>query len=137
MERSEPPYLPGPALLFCPADRPDRYVKALTAADAVIIDLEDGVAADGKDTARAALVASHLDPARVIVRVNATGTAEHDADMAALSQTAYRTLMLPKCETGTQFAALGRDWRVVALCARHRSASSTPPRSPRPPTSPG
>ena len=71
------PSLPGPALLFCPADRPDRYAKALAAADAVILDLEDGVGADGKDAARAALVATDLDPARVIVRVNATGTAEH------------------------------------------------------------
>ena len=29
------PPLPGPALLFCPADRPDRYAKALAAADLV------------------------------------------------------------------------------------------------------
>ena len=26
------PPLPRPALLFCPADRPDRYAKALAAA---------------------------------------------------------------------------------------------------------
>ena len=38
-----PSALPGPALLFCPADRPDRYGKALAAADGVILDLEDGV----------------------------------------------------------------------------------------------
>ena len=30
------PQLPGPALLFCPADRPDRYAKALAAADGQI-----------------------------------------------------------------------------------------------------
>ena len=28
----------GPALLFCPADRPDRYAKALERAGAVILD---------------------------------------------------------------------------------------------------
>ena len=110
------PSLPGPALLFCPADRPDRYAKALAAADAVILDLEDGVGADGKDAARAALVASDLDPARVIVRVNATGTAEHAADVAALRGTGYRQVMLPKAETRAQLAALGGDWQVVALC---------------------
>ena len=33
----------GPALLFCPADRPDRYQKAADRADAVIIDLEDAI----------------------------------------------------------------------------------------------
>lgn len=116
MTPPEPASLPGPALLFCPADRPDRYAKALAAADAAILDLEDGVGADGKDAARAALVASDLDPARVIVRVNATGTAEHAADMAALRGTPYRLIMLPKTETRAQLDGLGTDWRVVALC---------------------
>lgn len=108
--------LPGPALLFCPADRPDRYGKALAAADGVIVDLEDGVGAGAKDAARAALAASSLDPARVIVRVNAAGTPEHAADLAALRGTAYRTVMLPKAETRGQLEDLGDDWRVVALC---------------------
>jgi len=116
MTPPEPASLPGPALLFCPADRPDRYAKALAAADAAILDLEDGVGADGKDAARAALVASVLDPARVIVRVNATGTPEHAADMAALRGTPYRLIMLPKTETRAQLEGLGADWRVVALC---------------------
>jgi citrate lyase subunit beta / citryl-CoA lyase len=116
MTPPEPPSLPGPALLFCPADRPDRYAKALAAADAAILDLEDGVGADAKDAARAALVASDLDPARVIVRVNATGTSEHAADIAALRGTPYRLIMLPKAETRAQFEGLGADWRVVALC---------------------
>jgi citrate lyase subunit beta/citryl-CoA lyase len=108
--------LPGPALLFCPADRPDRYVKALAAADAVILDLEDGVGPDAKDAARAALAATTLDPARVVVRVNAIGTAEHAADMAALRETGYRLIMLPKTERGAQLTGLGGDWQVVALC---------------------
>jgi citrate lyase subunit beta/citryl-CoA lyase len=110
------PALPGPALLFCPADRPDRYGKALAAADGVILDLEDGVGAGSKDAARAALAASDLEPARVIVRVNATGTPEYAADLAALRRTGYRTVMLPKAETRTQLDALGGEWRVVALC---------------------
>src|ERR1700722_3971977 len=106
---------PGPALLFCPADRPDRYAKALAAADAVILDLEDGVGAGGKDAARAALVAAllqgDLDPARVIVRVNVTGTPEHAADIAALRETGYRLIMLPKAETRDQLDGIGDDWR--------------------------
>jgi citrate lyase subunit beta/citryl-CoA lyase len=116
MTQAEPPSLPGPALLFCPADRPDRYAKALAAADGVILDLEDGVGADAKDAARAALVATDLDPARVIVRVNATGTPEHTADIAALRGTGYRLIMLPKSETSAQLDGLGGDWRIVALC---------------------
>ena len=113
------PSLPGPALLFCPADRPERYAKALAAADAVILDLEDGVGADGKDTARAALVAAlergDLEPERVIVRVNATGTPEHAADIAALRGTKYRKVMLPKSETRAQLDSL-QEWHVLALC---------------------
>jgi len=116
MTSAELPGLPGPALLFCPADRPDRYAKALAAADAVILDLEDGVGADRKDMARDALVATDLDPARVIVRVNAVGTPEHAADIAALRGTGYRLIMLSKTETRAQLDDLGAEWRVVALC---------------------
>ena len=111
-----PAALPGPALLFCPADRPDRYAKALAAADAVILDLEDGVGAGAKDAARAALAASDLDPARVIVRINPAGTAQHTADIAALRATRYRTVMLPKTESPDQPGKLGADLRVIALC---------------------
>jgi citrate lyase subunit beta/citryl-CoA lyase len=116
MTPHELPPLPGPALLFCPADRPDRYAKALAAADAAILDLEDGVGADGKDGARAALAAADLDPARVIVRVSAAGTLDHAADIAALRETGYRLIMLAKTETRAQLDGLGGDWRIVALC---------------------
>ena len=47
---------PGPAWLFCPADRPERYQKAAAAADIVILDLEDGCAAADRPAARQALV---------------------------------------------------------------------------------
>ena len=104
----------GPALLFCPADRPDRYAKALAAADSVIIDLEDGVGAAAKDVARAALLATPVDPGRVIVRVNAVGSPEFNADMDTLRKTAYRTIMLPKAESRAQLDMLA-GYQVVAL----------------------
>jgi citrate lyase subunit beta/citryl-CoA lyase len=107
--------LPGPALLFCPADRPDRYAKALAAADVIVLDLEDAVGPAGKPAAREALVATPLDPSRVIVRVNATTTAEHAPDLEALRATPYHTIMLPKAENRGQLDALS-PWRVVALC---------------------
>jgi citrate lyase subunit beta/citryl-CoA lyase len=105
----------GPALLFCPADRPDRYATALERADAVIIDLEDAVDPAGRPAARDALAASALDPARVIVRVNAAGTADHAADLAAVGRTPYTAVMLPKAERPDDLAALG-GLRVIALC---------------------
>jgi citrate lyase subunit beta/citryl-CoA lyase len=115
-ESAETAVLPGPALLFCPADRPDRYGKALAAADGVILDLEDGVGAARKEAARQALLATPLDESRVVVRVNAAGTPEHAADLAVLERTRYRTVMLPKSETRAQLDGLGGQWRVVALC---------------------
>ena len=69
----------GPALLFCPADRPERYAKAAERADAVILDLEDAVAPGRKAAARDALVDTPIDPGRVVVRVNAAGTEDFAA----------------------------------------------------------
>lgn len=104
----------GPAWLFCPGDRPDRYRKALAAADVVIIDLEDAVAAADKDTARRALITNELDPGRVVVRVNPVGSPDHAADVAALRTSAYRTVMLAKTESPEQIEALS-EWQVLAL----------------------
>jgi citrate lyase subunit beta/citryl-CoA lyase len=111
-----PPVFPwGPALLFCPADRPDRYDKALERADAVILDLEDAVDPARRAVAREAIAASDLDPARVIVRVNPSGTDDQAADLAALAITPYRAVMLPKAERASDLSALeGLD--VIALC---------------------
>ncbi|NLA65803.1 MAG: CoA ester lyase [Leucobacter sp.] len=118
----------GPSILFCPADRSDRYQKALAAADSVIIDLEDAVAPADKVAAREQLIASSaaagayagpgaLDPARVIVRVNPVGTDDHDLDIAAVLSTQYRTIMLAKAEAASQFDALGdAGLSVIALC---------------------
>ncbi|MEH0111365.1 CoA ester lyase [Tersicoccus sp. MR15.9] len=104
----------GPALLFCPADRADRFAKAADRSDTVILDLEDAVAPVDKETARANLAEHPLDPARTIVRVNAAGTEDFDADVAALADLPYRTVMLAKTETTAQVRALaGHD--VIAL----------------------
>jgi citrate lyase subunit beta/citryl-CoA lyase len=107
--------LPGPALLFCPADRPERYAKAALAADLVILDLEDGVGPADKAAARRALAATPIDPARTIVRVNPSGTQDHGLDLAALAATPYDLVMLAKTESADQVAALAPR-RVVALC---------------------
>jgi citrate lyase subunit beta/citryl-CoA lyase len=104
----------GPAWLFCPADRPERYEKAAAAADVVIIDLEDGVAAGDKAAARKALADTPLNPETTVVRINAVGTDDHELDLAVLSRTAYRRVMLPKTEAAEQITALS-DYEVIAL----------------------
>lgn len=105
---------PGPAWLFCPADRPERFQKAAAAADIVILDLEDGVAAPDRQTARDALVDVPLDPARTIVRVNPFGTDDQARDLEALEKTGYDTVMLPKCEASEHVSALA-PLNVVVL----------------------
>jgi len=116
-------FVMGPALLFCPADRPERYQKAATRADAVILDLEDAVAPADKQRARGAILAQvgatgdepELDPSRTIVRVNPAGTEEIEKDLHCLAHTPYRTVMLAKAESAGQLEALG-DYQVIALC---------------------
>ena len=105
---------PGPAWLFCPADRPERYEKAAARADVVILDLEDAVGAADKAGARESVATTPLDPSRTVVRVNAHGTDEQAADLEALTRTGYTTVMLPKCESAEQIAALA-PLNVVAL----------------------
>ena len=106
----------GPALLFCPADRPERYAKAIARADAVILDLEDAVAPDDKTAARGHLIEAELDPARVIVRVNPPETDAFIADLATLSQTDYRRIMVAKAESPKRVGRIDARFDVIALC---------------------
>lgn len=105
----------GPALLFCPADRPDRYAKALERSDGVILDLEDAVAPRHKTAARDALIESELDPDRVIVRVNPLDSDAIVADLSTLSQTDYRRIMVAKASGPKRLEALDPRFEVVAL----------------------
>lgn len=110
----------GPALLFCPADRPERFAGALAKADAVILDLEDAVLPEAKAQARSNIVAAELDPARVIVRVNAPDTTEFGADLDALARTPFRTVMVAKTEDADALDAFGAGYDLLALCETAR-----------------
>ena len=103
------------SFLFVPANRPERYAKALASgAGAVIIDLEDAIAPDDKRAARAQLEAAFADVlmadrARVLVRINASGTAWHSADLALTGKLAHLGLagvVLPKAESRDEVAHL-------------------------------
>jgi citrate lyase subunit beta / citryl-CoA lyase len=116
-------FVMGPSLLFCPADRPERYQKAAERADAVILDLEDAVSPADKKRARGAILAQlgaggdvpELDPSRTIVRINPAGTPEFEKDLHCLAHTPYRTVMLAKAESAQQLKAL-EGYHVIALC---------------------
>jgi citrate lyase subunit beta / citryl-CoA lyase len=105
----------GPGWLFCPADRPERFEKAAAAADVVILDLEDGVAATDRESARAALRQTLLDPARTVIRLNPVGTPDHALDLQALRSTDYTTVMLAKTETAGQVHSLAPLYVVVLV----------------------
>ena len=103
------------SFLFVPATRPERIAKALASgADAVIVDLEDAVAAADKVSARLALLPAlqALAPAqcgRLLLRINAADTPWHDGDLAALPELVRLGLggvMLAKSETVAALAAV-------------------------------
>jgi len=90
------------SLLFVPGDSPKKFEKARGgAADALILDLEDAVAADQKDEARAltrAMLEGDRGAQALYVRVNALDTGRTLGDLAAILPGRPDGIMLPKCE---------------------------------------
>jgi citrate lyase subunit beta/citryl-CoA lyase len=84
--------------IFVPGDRPERFEKAAASgADAIILDLEDAVAAAAKATAREAL-RTDFTSLPIIIRINAIGTQWHEADIKAVASLGATAIMLPKSE---------------------------------------
>ena len=107
--------------LFVPGNRPERFAKALASgADVVIVDFEDAVAAQDKALAREQLAAyfnTHPE-ARVWVRINASATQEHEADLEHCRQhPGVVGILLPKAESAAQVSevtALGKPvWPII------------------------
>ena len=114
------PFIVPVAPLFVPGDRPDLFAKAAASgADAIIIDLEDAIAPQSKESARKAACRHDISSVPVILRINGAGTAWHAEDLAALSAADIAAVMLPKAETSESIAAmsraLGRPLPVIAL----------------------
>lgn len=116
------------SLLFVPATRIERLSKAFdAAADAVIVDLEDAVAPESKDGARAVLaerlpLLSEMQRARLLVRINAVGTPWHHEDVllaATWSIKGLGAVMCPKSEDPRALrevaAGIGPVGRVIPL----------------------
>lgn len=89
------------SFLFVPGDSARKFEKARAGnADALILDLEDSVSAEAKETARAATRAMlELPRARqkLFVRVNALDTGLTLADLAAVMPLRPDGVVLPKC----------------------------------------
>ena len=107
------------SLLFVPGDRPDRFEKAAASgADAVILDLEDAVAATAKADARAAVrhaLQARLGAPALIVRVNPLDSDLIEADLDALRDRRPDAIMLPKAEGAGSIADLDRRLEACGL----------------------
>ena len=102
--------------LFAPGDSARKTEKAMeSAADAVILDLEDAVAAPAKPGARALVGAMlpGLSRPGVIVRINPPDTEWYLADLAAIVPGRPAAIMLPKCRGVGDLQAL--DHHLEAL----------------------
>jgi citrate lyase subunit beta/citryl-CoA lyase len=91
--------------MFVPGHRQRMIDKALSLdADAIMLDIEDGVAPNEKDAARKNIADSlgrdkaSGTPARY-VRINAIGHARMDADLDAVVRRGLEGLVLPKVDT--------------------------------------
>lgn len=96
------------SLLFVPGDSERKLARAPEAgADALIYDLEDSVAPDRKEAARALVAGVLADrgPAGACVRVNALSTGLLPGDLDALAAKPPALVMLPKCEGPQDIAA--------------------------------
>ncbi|MFJ3681343.1 HpcH/HpaI aldolase/citrate lyase family protein [Pseudomonas sp. NPDC090208] len=107
---------PMRSALFVPGNRPERFTKALASgADIVIVDFEDAVEETQKAQARDHLCA-FLDAnpdARVWVRVNTAGHAEHAADLNACQHASVVGILLPKAESREQVALVATTGKPV------------------------
>jgi citrate lyase subunit beta / citryl-CoA lyase len=95
------------SFLFVPADSAKKLDKAMTSgADALIVDLEDSIALDGKAQARQSAAAFLKDTMAaasrpyLLVRVNGLQTGLTDADLDAVAPARPDAIMLPKAEGG-------------------------------------
>lgn len=108
-------------LLFVPGNRPERFAKAAaTAADLVIVDLEDAVPEENKVAARDAVAQWLSADGRAAVRVNGTKSVHYQRDVTALAGLpGLAAVVVPMADDPAALAVLhqrlGRDVEIVAL----------------------
>ncbi len=104
---------PRRSVLYMPGSNARALEKAKTLpADGVIIDLEDSVAPDAKDSARAqvaaAVKAGGFGTREIFIRVNGIDTPWHADDLAAAAHAAPDAILVPKISAPEQLEMVGR-----------------------------
>ncbi len=104
------------ALLFTPADRPDRFGKGETSSRGrLILDLEDAVAAEAKPDARSAVAAWFGGGHSSFVRVNAPSTPLFAQDVGALGRLLITDVVVPKVESAEHVRQVRSVWRGARI----------------------
>jgi citrate lyase subunit beta/citryl-CoA lyase len=105
------PIHPRRSVLYMPGSNARAMEKARAiAADVLVLDLEDAVAPDQKETARAnilaALQAGGYGRRELVIRINGLDTPWGDADMRAAVTSGAHAICVPKVETAEQVREL-------------------------------
>jgi citrate lyase subunit beta/citryl-CoA lyase len=107
------------SLLFVPADSERKLEKAKSSpADALILDLEDAVAADRRGHARALMrdyVQSAAAKASLWVRINPVGSADYRDDLEAVVAAKPAGVVVPKPDSPDTLRILDRDLSALEL----------------------
>jgi citrate lyase subunit beta/citryl-CoA lyase len=102
---------PRRSVLYMPGANTRALEKARSLpADALIFDLEDAVAPDAKETARANVVAAAASRSygkrEIVIRCNGLNTAWGKADIAAIATSGADAILVPKVESAADVAAI-------------------------------
>jgi citrate lyase subunit beta / citryl-CoA lyase len=111
-------------MLYMPGSNARALEKAKTlAADDVILDLEDSVAPDAKEAARAqvtaAVKAGGFGTREVVIRVNGVDTPWHAEDLNAAAHAAPDAILVPKVQDPDTLEMIGR--RLLDMGTDHKT----------------
>ncbi len=120
------------SFLFVPGDQPDKLAKALSsAADVLILDLEDSVNPLNKEAARRSALDllqnrdAAPDPPLLYVRINGLDTTLADGDLDVVMTGVPDGIVLPKARGGNDIAVLSS--RIAVREALHNIPESSTP----------
>ena len=115
---------PRRSVLYMPGSNARALDKAKTLpADGVILDLEDSVAPDAKETARRQVVdavkAGGFGVREVFIRINGVDTPWHADDLSAAAHAAPDVILVPKVSNSDTLELIGR--RMLDMGTDHKT----------------
>ncbi len=115
---------PHRSVLYMPGSNTRALEKAKTlSADGVILDLEDSVAPEAKETARLQVVdvvkAGGFGAREVVIRVNGVDTPWHADDLSAAAHAAPDVILVPKVSSAETLELIGR--RLLDMGTHHKT----------------